>query len=139
MKLSKTKRDHSLGFIMTPMIDIVFLLIIFFLTVSQFTRVVDHPLSLAQVALGTVESTPTTVTINLDHDGKIYFSGEQYTLQQTFQSLQELLASNGNEPSQVMIEMRCDRLCPTDSVNQLVQRLTDLGFRQVYVSVAGDQ
>ena len=123
---------------MTPMIDIVFLLIIFFLTVSQFTRVVEHPISLAQVARGTVESIPTTVTINLDHDGKIIFSGEQYTLQRTFQSLQDLLASNGNDPSQVEIEMRCDRRCPTDRVNQVVQRLADLGFRQVYVSVAGD-
>ena len=138
MKLSKTKRNHSLGFIMTPMIDIVFLLIIFFLTVSQFTRVVEHPISLAQVARGTVESIPTTVTINLDHDGKIIFSGEQYTLQRTFQSLQDLLASNGNDPSQVKIEMRCDRRCPSDRVNQVVQRLADLGFRQVYVSVAGD-
>ena len=41
MKLTRTKRNHGVTFNITPMIDIVFLLIIFFMTVSQITRVVD--------------------------------------------------------------------------------------------------
>ncbi|MCH2180871.1 MAG: biopolymer transporter ExbD [Mariniblastus sp.] len=135
MKLSKTKRSHSLGFSMTPMIDIVFLLIVFFLTVSQFSRDVQHPLSLAQVAQGAVAPVPTEVTINLDEDGIIFVSGEQLTLPGTIRRLQQELARNGDDALRFRIELRCDRRCPTDPVNQLIDRLADLGIRQVFVSV----
>ena len=37
MRLSKPRKQGQLGISMTPMIDIVFLLIIFFMTVSQIT------------------------------------------------------------------------------------------------------
>ena len=135
MKLSKTKRSHSLGFSMTPMIDIVFLLIIFFLTVSQFSRDTQHPLSLARVAQGAVESVLTEVTINLDKDGIIFVSGEQLTLPETIRRLQQELAGNGGNASRFRIELRCDRRCPSDAVNQLIDQLADQGIRQVFVSV----
>lgn len=136
MKLSKTKRDHSLGFIMTPMIDIVFLLIIFFLTVSQINRVAEHPLSLARVDGVAEQSAPATVTINMDRDGKIILSGEQYTMARTVRALQDLLSSKGSDPGQIRIELRCDRLCRAEHVNGLIRQLGDLGFGQVYAAVA---
>ena len=138
MKLSKTKRDHSTGFVMTPMIDIVFLLIIFFLTVSQINRVAEHPLSLARVDGVAEKSFPATVTINMDSDGKIILSGEQYTLDRTARALERLLGSKANDPTQVRIELRCDRRCPAEHVNGLIRQLSDLGFSQVYAAVAGE-
>ena len=139
MKLSKTKRNHSLGFVMTPMIDIVFLLIVFFLTVSQFAQVDQYPLSLAKVSEGAEESSPTEITIHLDVTGIIIVSGKEFTIEQTTQGLRALLQRNGNQPSRLRVELRCDRRCPTDSVNRMMKQLSELGFSQVYLSVAGEQ
>ena len=49
MKLSKHRRRPDVAFNMTPMIDIVFLLIIFFMTVSQITQVNDEPIELPKL------------------------------------------------------------------------------------------
>ena len=135
MKLSKTKRSHSLGFSMTPMIDIVFLLIIFFLTASQFSRELQHPLSLARVAQGSVEPVTTEVTFNMDKDGIIFVSGEQLTLRSAIEKLEQEKKLHGLDVSRFRIELRCDRRCPTDPVNRLIERLAELGIRQVFVSV----
>ena len=138
MRLSKTHRDHSLGFVMTPMIDIVFLLIIFFLTVSQITRVVEHPMPLSKVERGAAESVPTTVTINLDDQGNIIVSGERFTLDRTINTLRNKLAQLGNDPTRIQIELRCHRECPTQEVNRLMRRLSEIGFQQVYAAVSGE-
>ena len=53
------------------MIDIVFLLIIFFMTVSQITRTVDYPVELPQVGEGASEAKTATVTINLNDKGEV--------------------------------------------------------------------
>ena len=138
MKLSKSKRSHSLGFSMTPMIDIVFLLIIFFLTASQFTRDLQHPLSLARVAQGAVQPVTTEVTFNMDKDGILFVSGEQLTLRSAIAKLEQKRNLRGRDASRFRIELRCDRRCPTDPVNRLIERLSELGIRQVFVSVTDD-
>ena len=137
MKLSKSKRSHSLGFSMTPMIDIVFLLIIFFLTASQFSRDLQHPLSLARVAQGAVQPVTTEVTFNMDKDGILFVSGEQLTLRSAIAKLEGKRNLRG-DASRFRIELRCDRRCPTDPVNRLIERLAELGIRQVFVSVTDD-
>ena len=138
MKLSKTKRDHSLGFNMTPMIDIVFLLIIFFMTVSQITRVVDQPMQLPNVNIGASKSVPTTVTINVDKDGSLIVSGKQFTLDRTLSTLKNKLEQVNNDPTRVKIEIRCDRRCAGGHVNELVTGLSEIGFTNIRAAVSGD-
>jgi biopolymer transport protein ExbD len=77
MKLSRKKPPSSLAFNMTPMIDIVFLLIIFFMTVSQITRTIDFPLPLPRVSDSDTSAINSTVTINLDKEGAIIIGGQK--------------------------------------------------------------
>ena len=76
MKLSKSKRNHKLMMNMTPMIDIVFLLIIFFMTVSQITRVNEERLELPKLR-GAEDQSPTSLTINVTKEGVIKISGSE--------------------------------------------------------------
>ena len=139
MKLSKTKRDHSLVFNMTPMIDIVFLLIIFFMTVSQITRVVDQPMQLPNVDLGASKSIATKVTINVDKNGKLIVSNKPFTLDHVLGTLQNMLSNSSQDSSRIKIEIRCDRRCPGGHVNKLVKGLSGIGFTNIRVAVSGDQ
>lgn len=121
---------------MTPMIDIVFLLIIFFMTVSQITRTVDHPVELPQVIEGAAESKTATVTINLNEKGAVIVAGKILTQDGVAQALQQRLKKMGNDPDRIRIQIRCDRNCLSKYVNQLVNRLSAMGFEKVRCAVA---
>ena len=134
MKLNKSRRAHSLAFNMTPMIDIVFLLIIFFMTVAQITRTVDSPVQLPLVRKGAEAPRPVRVTINLDDRGRILVAGRRLSLDDCVEAIQQRL---GEGPADaVQIQIRCDRACPSRHVNQLVERLAAIGVVEVRVAVA---
>ena len=121
------------------MIDIVFLLIIFFMTVSQITRVVDQPMQLPNVNIGASKSVPTTVTINVDKDGVLIVSGKRFTLDRTLGTLKNTLEQVNNDPSRVKIEIRCDRRCTGRHVNELMTGLSEIGFTNIRAAVSGDR
>ena len=136
MKLSRSRPHHTLAFNMTPMIDIVFLLIIFFMTVSQITRTVDHPVELPHVVEGTAESKTATVTINLNEKGSVIVAGKVLSQQEVVAALQAQLEKMDNDPDRIRIQIRCDRNCLSKFVNKLVNRLSSMGFKKVRCAVA---
>jgi len=125
-----------MGINMTPLIDIVFLLIIFFMTVSQITRIRDLPVQLPAVTSGTSPSKVTNVTINVNKDAEIYITGKQRSEDEVVSILSQLLKKFDNNPARVKIEVRCDRRCLSATLNRLVTRLTDLGFKQINTVVS---
>ena len=136
MRLSRSKPQQTLAFNMTPMIDIVFLLIIFFMTVSQITRTVDFPVELPRIVEGSSESITATVTININEQGLVIVAGKELSQQEVVGALQTRLEKMDNDPDRIRIEIRCDRRCESKHVNQLVNRLSALGFRKVRCAVA---
>lgn len=137
MRLSRVRQPARLGMNMTPMIDIVFLLIIFFMAVSQITQSLDHPIELTDVGRGGQSLETVTITINLDDSGQLIVAGAVFTLP-------ELIEAIGNEQQrgqlssrQIRILVRCDRNCPGKYFNELTDRLGQAGFTRVRLSVQG--
>ncbi len=121
---------------MTPMIDIVFLLIIFFMTVSQITRTVDFPLPLPRVTDGNQSSVNSSITINLDREGTIIIGGQELSLANTLTAIENQLKKSDNNPQRIKIQIRCDRNCECRYVTQLFESLSKLGFTNVRSAVA---
>jgi biopolymer transport protein ExbD len=138
MRLSKTKRSHALAFNLTPMIDIVFLLIIFFMTVSQITRVVDQPVFLPIVHAGSSDASVVAATLNINAAGQIIVAGKTYTLERVAAILQEKLSNLGGDVQRLKIEIRCDRRCPSQHVNRIFDQLAELKIPFVRIAVTGD-
>ena len=136
MKLTKSRPDSSISFNMTPMIDIVFLLIIFFMTVSQITRTIDHPVDLPQVPFGGSKSEPATITINLNRDGKIVVGGKTMSVENTLAAIKKKLEMQDNDPNQIKLHLRCDRNCKSRFVNRLTEKLSAMGFTQIRTAIA---
>ncbi len=135
MKLSKHRPSAAIAFNMTPMIDIVFLLIIFFMTVSQITRVADYPVPLPRVNQGDTESITATVTINLNQQGEIIVGGNPLTPAQLEAALQNQLKKSDGDPKAIKIQIRSDRNCECQHVSRLLEQLSKLGFLQVRAAV----
>ena len=80
VRLSKSQAPTStrVDMNMTPMIDIVFLLIIFFMTVSQVSESIRERLELPKLT-GAEDQKRTSLTINVDQQGQIIVSGNAIT------------------------------------------------------------
>ena len=139
MRLSRVRQPPRIGMNMTPMIDIVFLLIIFFMTVSQITQTLDEPVNLANVGPDGRPLETVSITINLDGSGRKIIAGQTYELGNLMTAIRKELARVQNNPDQLKVLIRCDRNCPGRFINELNQELGKLGVSRVRLSVQGDE
>jgi biopolymer transport protein ExbD len=119
---------------MTPMIDIVFLLLIFFMTVSQVSEINKERLELPQLK-GSEDQQPTTVTVNVTEAGAIVVSGNELSMPELVALVGDQLGSVGDDPSRLTIVLRADRRGTSRAVNEVITRLSQLGVTQVRIAV----
>ena len=67
--------NKKLKLSLTPLIDVVFLLLIFFMLASTFTRFSAVPLS-AKASKGQVDTTTKFILVRVNKDGEIDVNGE---------------------------------------------------------------
>lgn len=92
---------------LTPLIDVVFLLLIFFLVTSEFE---DEEQRLDIVLPTATSATPMTgkpreVVVDIDADGRLYLSGQQTSLDELQRLLQTAVANN---PTNQTVVIRAD-------------------------------
>jgi biopolymer transport protein ExbD len=88
----KTHQDDIPSINLTPMIDIVFNLIIFFMVSARFTEM-DHDVDLTLPAVAdasTQSSTPKSHTVNVYRDGQVTLDAEPLTLKELTTRLTEV-------------------------------------------------
>ncbi|MEQ8784905.1 MAG: biopolymer transporter ExbD [Pirellulaceae bacterium] len=134
MRLSKRKRPTGAKMDMTPMIDITFLLLIFFISVTQVSKSERLALELPK-AKGQENEEPTTLTINVDQQGDIYITGERVDLRRMATLVDHELRLVGNNASQLKIVVRADRRGTSETVNEVVTSLADMGLLQIKIAV----
>ncbi len=123
---------------MTPMIDIVFLLIIFFMTVSQITRVNEERLELPKLR-GAEDQSPTSLTINVTKEGVIKISGSERTVAETVFIVGTELEKVGGLATRLQVLIRGDRLGQSATVNELCNQMSQLGITNVRFGVETGQ
>jgi biopolymer transport protein ExbD len=119
---------------MTPMIDVVFLLNIFFITVAQVSEVNRVPLELP-VQQGSEDQQPSILTINIDESGQLIIGGTVYHLSELAAFAADEVARLGNDPSRLKVVLRADRRVPSSFVNRTVNALAQLDIRKVRIPV----
>jgi biopolymer transport protein ExbD len=121
---------------MTPMIDMAFQLIAFFMVLLNFTGAdqderIKLPTSiLAKPPEGPVES---PVTIHMTAAGDIIFSGEQISLDELRRYLireRDLLRLNNKTAADATVVVRADASAPTGRVQELIQLCQEEQFEK---------
>ena len=110
------KRSSAIGSLsVTPLIDVVFLLLIFFLVSSRFSeeeRELDLNLpSVSEALPATLE--PTELVINIDAEGRFFIDG---AFRQAEEVEQILRRSQANNPLTQSVVIRGDRQSNWESV-----------------------
>lgn len=131
-------RGSALGAIsITPLIDVVFLLLIFFLIASQFEaedRELDILLPTAQDARPMTQR-PTEIVINITEQGQYYLG----TVAASPAQVQRHLAqAAGNNPLTQSVIVRADRRCAWDFVVQAIDICHRVGIRDIRPTTANE-
>ncbi len=134
MRLSKHKRDTRADMNMTPMIDIVFLLIIFFMTVTQVSEINRERLELPQLQ-GAEDQKPSTLIVNVDQAGEIIVSGNQIEVPRLLAIVSQELAKVGEDPSRLTVVLRADERGTSRTVNEIVTALARMRITRVRIAV----
>ena len=120
MRLHKPKRRYGCEINITPLIDIVFLLIIFSMVVSQFTKMELEDIELPAAAKGQEpkEAPPSRIVVNVTREGRIVVSRRALSVA----SLRGLLSaeSQRNGPENVSVIIRGDRNTPWRKVTEIL-------------------
>ena len=120
---------------MTSMIDIVFLLIIFFMIVSQISETNKEQIELPALS-AQLEQQPAKMTVNINADSEVIVSGESIGINQLQAMVsQELAAVDGNT-NRLFVTLRVDRNALTDRANEVMEILNGAGIPGVRVAVA---
>jgi len=123
-------RERSMMFDLTPMIDIVFLLIIFFLTTAQFSRMTRAEVELpVQPGEGEELQDEPGIVINLVSGGSIIVDDETIELNELERILRREIAQQGGRADMVRTLLRADRTLAAGRVNEVVRMLQGLGVR----------
>ncbi|HKK19606.1 MAG TPA: biopolymer transporter ExbD [Opitutales bacterium] len=129
--MARRRKIHSPeeDFPMTPMIDMVFLLLVFFMTVSTLARA-DK-----QVKLDLPESSQSDVpedlsdrgTVSLDAEGKIYLGARPLTLEAMQAEMKEALELN----PELRIHVRADEKTPYREIKEVLRACAEVGAYEV--------
>jgi biopolymer transport protein ExbD len=131
--------NSEFGFNMTPMIDVVFLLIIFFLVSSHLARQENRlqlPLPVAESGVETVYDQRPRVTINVLADGQVLLAGRKVDPRALQQRLAREVARVGQD---LEIRIRADRSVAYRFVGPILAAAARAGIWKITFAVVRSQ
>ncbi len=134
MRLNKRKHTSSVDLNMTPMIDVVFLLLIFFMTVSQVSEINHVQLELPKLKVAEDQQT-SQVTINITRDGQYVVAGATMSLAEFVGAVSDQLAQLNDDPSRLAVTIRADERGESRGVNDVIRALARLDVTRVRIAV----
>lgn len=119
---------------MTPMIDMVFNLLIFFMVVTRFA---EEERDMKVLLPSGTEAMPLTarpqeIFVNIDSQGGYFFRGRQLTQQELGQVLRDAAVNN---PASQSVIIRADKRVPWDFVATAMRLCNEAGIRDYSASL----
>lgn len=135
VKIKSTTAIGSLS--ITPLIDIVFLLLIFFLVSSRFSeeeRELDLNLPSVSEALPATAQ-PLELIINIDQDGRYFIDGAYRQIEQVEQILRRAQANN---PTSQTVVIRADKSADWERVAVAIGLCKKVGISDYSATIDGN-
>ena len=127
---ARSSRHRLVAPDLTAMVDVVFLLIIFFVTTSSFVRMTRADVELTQSPgeEGPDSSTPGLV-VNIEQDGTYIVDGDDIRFDRLMEMIRVEIQKVGGDAHSLDVVVRADRLASLRHVNRLAQGMIDQGVR----------
>ena len=124
MKIALEEREEA-RFDMAPMIDMVFLLLVFFMVATQLTRMKEaEEVDIPEARSGAVpETRGNRWVVNVTRDGTILSGSTPIDVEQ----LKAEVAARSEAEEDLKVYLRADRLCPHREVKKVMGAMAEAG------------
>ena len=134
----KIKRGQALGTLsLTPLIDVVFLLLIFFLVATRFAqedRELDVVLPSASEARPLIVQ-PRELFVNIDHQGNYFIDGKTLNGEEVEAVLRQAVANN---PVNQSVIIRADKRVQLDYAVLVMNLCNKVGILEYKLTIDGE-
>jgi len=127
----KERQDPDIN--LTPLIDVVFLLLIFFMVSTTFTRESEISINLPESSAETTETEQTTVDLSIDSQGRFYLNNKQ-VINTSINTLIKALKLVIKEPQEVSLIISADGQTPHQAVVTAMDAARQLGITRLSIA-----
>jgi biopolymer transport protein ExbD len=126
---------------LTPLIDVVFLLLIFFMVTTTFERHAELKIDLPEASTEPLAGESKDLELVIDAQGRYYLDGKELVntrAETVYQALQEAIADNTETP----LIIRADAMTPHQAVVTAMDAAGRLGINRMSIATTpseGDQ
>ncbi|MEK7486357.1 MAG: biopolymer transporter ExbD [Planctomycetota bacterium] len=132
--MKRVRKEEPVGMQMTSFVDVLFILLTFFIMVSQVKSSTVH-VKLPEVQ-GNKSEAPSPkssriVTITLDQGSKLYLGNDVIDLENLKRQLSEIWSTDGKNTS---INIRADDISKSGMFVNILNCVQEVGFQQIEIS-----
>lgn len=138
MQLRVRRPQARFGFNMTPLVDIVFQLVVFFLVASHLAQqetVLELDLPAARSGQADLPGATPRVVVNVPAEGeKVWVAGQEMDINTLKQLLQAEMLRRGGR---FQVRIRCDRRVPYERLEPILAICAQVGLADVTLATVG--
>ncbi|MCK4865207.1 MAG: biopolymer transporter ExbD [Gammaproteobacteria bacterium] len=123
----RTKRDTELELNITPLIDVVFLLLIFFMVSTTFQRESEITIELPESSGEVAESKKKVIEISIDNQGR-YFVNQRRLKDSDIKTLKKAISITRGDFKEPKLIISADKMTPHQSVVRAMDAARQLGL-----------
>ena len=136
MNLRPGHKDEGVEVNLTPLIDVVFLLLIFFMVSTTFDRHARLKVSLPESAAKATQQQDDPLVLSIDASGN-YFINDRQVVNQTLETLKQALKKTIGDDSTIKeaaLVLRADANTPHQSVVRAMDAASQLGLTKLSIA-----
>jgi len=141
MNLRPGRKEENVEVNLTPLIDVVFLLLIFFMVTTTFDRHARLKVSLPESSAKAVQQKQEPLVLSIDAKGN-YFLNERQIVNQQLDTLKQAIKKTigqNADYSEVSLVLRADANTPHQSVVRAMDAASQLGLTKLSIATVEGQ
>lgn len=133
MNLRPGHKEESVEVNLTPLIDVVFLLLIFFMVSTTFDRHAKLKVSLPESSAKTTQQQSDPLVLSIDAKGN-YFINDRQVVNRSLDTLKHALQKTIGDDTDVALVLRADANTPHQSVVRAMDAASQLGLTKLSIA-----
>ena len=118
---------------LTPLIDVVFLLLIFFMVSTTFRKEADFDIELPQALTESVPSEEQRLQVSIDKNGH-YYVNDQALFDNDVETLKSALIKAAGDNRKLPFVIRADAMTAHQAVVRVMDAAGQLGFKRLAIA-----
>ena len=138
MNLRPGHKEESVEVNLTPLIDVVFLLLIFFMVTTTFDRHAKLKVSLPESSQKATQQQSDPLVLSIDAKGNYFINGRQ-VVNQSLDTLKQALQKIIGENTDMALVLRADANTPHKAVVRAMDAASQLGLTKLSIATVEAQ